>query len=298
MLTASMIRWIRFDLRVGAAARARNAAETLMSETPVTVDAFLGGRVTVAQPARGYRAGLDAILLAATVVVDSDASATMLDLGAGVGTVGLCVATRNAAIEVTLLEVQPELVALAAENIRRNHLEQRVRVITADVHDSPEQLSALGVSPDRFDHVICNPPFDIEGHGRSPPNALKARSHVMPVGELEHWGRVLARYCRASGTVTMIHRADALGAVLAQRTSLCVVPRAVVRRCRCSLGWCCIRPTDMALRTKCKRSCVRVRRLDFEAVAHSDDPRRMGRHALHTGNPVLPVLGCKPHVAI
>jgi tRNA1(Val) A37 N6-methylase TrmN6 len=210
-----MIRWIRFDLRVGAAARARNAAETLMSETPVTVDAFLGGRVTVAQPARGYRAGLDAILLAATVVVDSDASATMLDLGAGVGTVGLCVATRNAAIEVTLLEVQPELVALAAENIRRNHLEQRVRVITADVHDSPEQLSALGVSPDRFDHVICNPPFDIEGHGRSPPNALKARSHVMPVGELEHWGRVLARYCRASGTVTMIHRADALGAVLA-----------------------------------------------------------------------------------
>ena len=69
--------------------------------------------------------------------------------------------------------------------------------------------------PDSFDHVVCNPPFDTEGHGRAPFNALKARSHAMPAGELEHWGRVIARYCRPGGTVTMIHRADALASVLA-----------------------------------------------------------------------------------
>jgi tRNA1(Val) A37 N6-methylase TrmN6 len=180
-----------------------------------TLDAFIGGRVVAAQPAHGYRAGLDAVMLAAAVPAATPAPETVLDLGAGVGVVGLCLAARVPNVQVTLLETQPELVALAARNIERNQLGQRVRVIAADVHDSPMRLHECGLLPDTFDHVVCNPPFDIEGHGRAPPNVLKARSHAMPAGELEHWARVLARYCRASGTVTMIHRADALGAVLA-----------------------------------------------------------------------------------
>ncbi len=193
----------------------KTAPETLMSETPVTIDAFLGGRLTMAQPAHGYRAGLDAVLLAAAVPEISGRIVTVLDVGAGVGAVGLCVAARLVNAQVTLVELQPELSALAAQNIERNQLAQRVRVITGDVCDRPERLTELGLIADTFDHVVCNPPFDIEGNGRSPPNALKARSHAMPAGELEQWGRVLARYCRASGAVTMIHRADALGAVLA-----------------------------------------------------------------------------------
>jgi tRNA1(Val) A37 N6-methylase TrmN6 len=193
-----------------------------MSDIPVTLDAFLGGRLTVAQPARGYRAGLDAVLLAATVVAGDRTSGgsetlpqTVLDVGAGVGTVGLCIATRLAATKVTLLETQALLVCLAGENIVRNQLQQRVQAVQADVHDRPEQLRELGLVPDTFDHVVCNPPFDSQGHGRSPPDALKAKSHVMPVGDLEQWARVLVRYCRPSGTVAMIHRADALAAVLA-----------------------------------------------------------------------------------
>jgi tRNA1(Val) A37 N6-methylase TrmN6 len=181
-----------------------------------THDAFLGGSLMVSQPSRGYRAGLDAVLLAAAVPArQPDQPLTVLDLGAGVGTVGLCIAARLAMAQVTLLETQPELVQLAACNIARNGLAARIRVIAANVHDSAERLQSQGLLPDAFDHVVCNPPFDVEGHGRAPPNALKARSHAMPAGELEQWARVLARYCRPSGMVTMIHRADALGVVLA-----------------------------------------------------------------------------------
>jgi tRNA1(Val) A37 N6-methylase TrmN6 len=216
MLTARQLFWI--NLMLGSSKSAilcRHATETLMPDTPATLDAFLGGRLTIAQPARGYRAGLDAVLLAATVAADGEASATVLDVGAGVGTVGLCVAARIAGTRITLLEAQPDLSDLAAQNILRNQLQQRVRVITADVYDNPASLRALGLDADTFDHVVCNPPFDIEGHGRRPPNASKARSHVMPVGALEQWARVLARYCRNGGTLTIVHRADALGAVLA-----------------------------------------------------------------------------------
>jgi tRNA1(Val) A37 N6-methylase TrmN6 len=189
--------------------------ETVVPETAATLDAFLGGRLTVAQPTHGYRAGLDAVLLAAAIPERSNRLMSVLDVGAGVGVVGLCVAARLPSAQVTLVELQTELSALAAQNIERNQLDLRVRVITADVRDRPETLSELGLIADSFDHVVCNPPFDIEGNGRSPPNASKARSHAMPAGELDQWGRVLARYCRASGTATIIHRADALGAVLA-----------------------------------------------------------------------------------
>jgi tRNA1(Val) A37 N6-methylase TrmN6 len=187
-----------------------------MTETAVTLDAFLGGRLAVVQPAQGYRAGLDAVLVAAAIpTVATGAALRVLDVGAGVGVVGLCVAARIVTAHVVLLEVQPALAALATANIQRNRLDQRAQVIAGDVHHSPDLLRDLGLRPDTFDHVVCNPPFDIEGQGRSPPNAMKARSHVMPAGALEQWGRVLARYCRPHGTATMIHRADALGAVLA-----------------------------------------------------------------------------------
>ena len=181
-----------------------------------TTDAFLGGRLIMAQPRHGYRAGLDAVLLAAAVPSGRPGQAlSVLDLGAGVGVVGLCIATRLAAATVTLLETQPLLVRLAVANVERHGLAPRIRVIAADVHDAPQHLLARGLEADTFDHVVCNPPFDIEGHGRAPPNAVKARSHAMAAGELERWARVLARYCRPAGMVSMIHRADALGAVLA-----------------------------------------------------------------------------------
>jgi tRNA1(Val) A37 N6-methylase TrmN6 len=191
-----------------------------MSETLVTRDAFLGGRLVVAQPADGYRAGLDAVLVAAVVAPaiglgEPGAALRVLDVGAGVGVVGLCVASRIGSAQVVLLEVQSVLAALAADNVVHNQLQHRVSVIAGDIYAAPEVLRDLGLLPDTFDHVVCNPPFDIEGQGRSPPNAIKARAHAMPAGALEHWARVLARYCRPSGTVTMIHRADALGQVLA-----------------------------------------------------------------------------------
>ena len=61
-------------------------------EHAITQDLLLGGRVILRQPAQGYRASIDPLLLAATVnAIPGD---TILDVGAGVGTVGLCLAAR------------------------------------------------------------------------------------------------------------------------------------------------------------------------------------------------------------
>ncbi len=186
-----------------------------MSAVDVTTqDAFLDGRVMVLQPKSAYRAGLDAVLLAATVptVTPHTSSPRILDLGAGVGTVGLCVAARIAAVDVVLLEREPVLVLIAHQNIVQNGLEARVRVVEADLGLAAE---VVGLAADSFDYCLANPPFLIEGQGRPSTDPLKARAHAMPEGDLDRWVRTMARLTKASGVATMIHRADALAEILA-----------------------------------------------------------------------------------
>src|SRR5207248_5330458 len=102
--------------RRGACPRAasRSAVSACSKESSITEDAVLGGRVRLKQPTRGHRVGHDAILLAAFCpAVAGDA---VVDLGAGVGGAGLALAVRVGGTTVTLVEIDPDLAALAAEN--------------------------------------------------------------------------------------------------------------------------------------------------------------------------------------
>jgi tRNA1(Val) A37 N6-methylase TrmN6 len=186
--------------------------EAGLAET--TDDAFLGGALRLLQPARGYRAGLDAVLLAAVAVPEAGRPMRVLDVGAGVGTAGLCNAARNKEARVTLLERECGLVELAAANIERNALGDRVGVAEADLSASGEALAAAGLEPDSFDRVIANPPFHTEGRGTAAPVGLKARAHAMAEGSLDDWARFMARMAAPGGTATVIHKADALAALL------------------------------------------------------------------------------------
>ncbi len=181
----------------------------------LTDDAFLGGALSVLQMRSGYRAGLDAVMLGAAVPVDAGRPLRVLDVGAGVGTAGLCVARRAPGAEIVLLEREPQLVALAAENAHRNGLDTRVRVATAAVGAPVAELRAAGLSDESFSHVIANPPYHDADAGTPAPDALKAAAHAMEEEELERWVRFMARMAAPGGGATMIHKADALGRLLA-----------------------------------------------------------------------------------
>lgn len=192
---------------MSGAPRASERAEGL------TDDAFLGGALQLLQPKSGYRAGLDAVMLAAAVPA-ADHLMRVLDVGAGVGTAGLCLARRVPWTQVALLEKEPALVAIAEENVRRNGLEERVTVYAGEVGLAAGALSALGLKEESFDHVIANPPYHDAQAGTMATNGLKAGSHAMAEGELERWARFLARMTAPGGTVTLIHKAEALPRVL------------------------------------------------------------------------------------
>jgi len=177
-----------------------------------TDDAFLGGALSILQPKTGYRAGLDGILLAASVAADGGGQ--VLDIGAGVGVVGLAVARRLPDVRVTMVERDPSLADLARRNIERNALSGRMHLIEADVARPLRDIVALGVAAETFDHVLANPPFHIEGRGTAASDPVKAGANAMPDGDLDRWIRFMAGMARAGGTATMIHRADALQAIL------------------------------------------------------------------------------------
>ena len=189
-----------------------------------TEDAFLGGAVIAEQPAKGYRSGIDAVLLAASVqeaagtkqrkrnlaaVPDDAVGARILDVGAGVGIVGLCIAARCMPARITLFERDAELCRLARGNIARNARNAAMDVVEADVTNPPKSLR-----DSTFDHIVANPPYYDAARHRPSPDSLRMAAHVMPPDGLDQWARFMARFARPGGTATLIQPADKLAQIL------------------------------------------------------------------------------------
>jgi tRNA1(Val) A37 N6-methylase TrmN6 len=178
-----------------------------------TEDAFLGGKLMIAQPVHGSRAGLDAVFLAAAC--PAKAGEKVLDAGAGSGIVALAIARRVEGVDVAGVEIDADLCELARRNALRNGLADRVTFHCGDVGAPLSQLFALGLAPDSFDHAVANPPFLEAGAARLPPAPMLSRAHhASAAGELESWVKCLAAFVKPRGTVTIVHRADALPRLL------------------------------------------------------------------------------------
>jgi len=174
-------------------------------------DAALGGRLVLRQPRQGHRFGHDAILLAAACSARS--SEHLVDFGAGVGTAGLAVARRVNNLAVTLLEIDPTLVALARENAARNDLAGRVRAVGLDIGASATAFAAARLLPGTVDHVIMNPPFNAPQNPS--PHSGRRLAHSAAGDTLASWLKAASRLLRPAGAVTLIWRADGLDAALA-----------------------------------------------------------------------------------
>ena len=177
----------------------------------LTEDRLLGGRVRLLQPRRGYRVAVDAVLLAAAV--DAKAGQRVLDLGAGVGSVGLCLAARVPGIDVTGIELQQAFALLAERNARLNGVEDRVRTILHDLaYPLPESLAG---NPGGFDHVATNPPYLAAAVADPSPDLGKARATVESSAGLAQWLAIATGALKPAGTLTLIHRSDRLEEIVA-----------------------------------------------------------------------------------
>ena len=176
-------------------------------------DAWLGGRLRLRQPPRGaHRAGTDAVLLAR--LMTPRAGATICDLGAGTGAVGLALAILDPSCHVVLVEGDPDVAGLARANAELNGLADRVRVVEADILAGAAIRHAAGLVPGLADLVLTNPPFFDEARHRPSPVIAKRQAHSFGAGDFDDWVRTCADLLAAKGQLGLIHRADALGECL------------------------------------------------------------------------------------
>jgi tRNA1Val (adenine37-N6)-methyltransferase len=165
-------------------------------------ETFLDGRVKVTQPEHGFRSGLDAVMLAASVPAKTGERG--LELGAGAGTASLCLAARVKGIAVTGVEIDPGLAELATANAAANGFD--CRFVAADIFALPAELKQ------DFDQVFCNPPF--HGEGLVSPDAARAAA-LSDGGKLSGWLKLGLQRTVSGGFFTAILRADRLAEALA-----------------------------------------------------------------------------------
>lgn len=160
----------------------------------------LDKKVRLLQPAKGFRTGLDGVMLAAACPVREGES--VLDMGCGVGGAAFCVLTRVPGAMVTGVDVQGDYVDLAQRNAVLNEAADRGSFTYTDIRAyRPEE---------RFDHVMCNPPYLEAGHHLPSPEEGRAlaNGHQDDDLSLKDWIDAGFRLLKSGGSLTMIHRAD------------------------------------------------------------------------------------------
>jgi len=182
----------------------------MADEIETTDDGFLGHALSILQPRAGYRAGIDAVMLAAAIPARSGELA--VEAGCGVGVAALCLAHRVDGLLVSGCDAEADLVRLAGVNAVRNGLDQRVRFAQTVIGGAAVDTIA---APESADHVFANPPYHEAGRTRPSADPLKARAHAFVDGDLEAWLRAMTAALRPDGSLTVIYPAQELGRLLA-----------------------------------------------------------------------------------
>ena len=165
---------------------------------------LLGGRVKIHQPVKGYRAGMDAVMLAASL--SAKPGEHLVEFGCGPGAALLSAAARLDGVRFSAWEVEDWAAELAQRNLAENGLEDRVDVRCGDI---------TGIEPKPFaSQVFFNPPFFDDPDALRHPDPEKQRAWLSGETPLPVWVQIAARIIKGQGYLTIIHRADALPAIL------------------------------------------------------------------------------------
>ncbi len=157
-----------------------------------TTDTLLGGRVTLYQPAAGYRVAVDPVLLAAAIRADK--YQRVCELGCGSGAALACLNARVMGLSGVGVEPDAALRALAERTMDANAAP--FGILTGDVE------TALQMEPQEFDHVFFNPPFYGDDYSASPHDTRNA-AHALTI-PLGGWLKAARRLLKPEAEMTFI----------------------------------------------------------------------------------------------
>ena len=135
----------------------------------------------------------------------------VMDLGCGNGALSVLLCARHPHVSVTGLEIQPEVAALAQENIRHNQLEQRMQVLCGDMKQC-KSLFPTG----SFDYIVCNPPYFAQNSGFSAKNINKSTARQDSSGTAADAVQAAAYLVKFGGRVAFVYRPERVCELISQ----------------------------------------------------------------------------------
>jgi tRNA1(Val) A37 N6-methylase TrmN6 len=195
----------------------------------VTIDALTGGW-NIAQRVAGHRHSADDVLTAHFALQHTSNVTTALDLGTGIGGVGLLVLWGlGEQAQLVAIEAQPISHRLLLANIAGNGLGARVEPHLGDLRDFADDR--------RFPLITGSPPYFPLGAGIVPADSQKAHARFELRGDVRDYAIAAARHLADDGIFAFCfptpQRARAIQAVAAAGLAVSamrdVVPRATLQ---------------------------------------------------------------------
>ena len=186
--------------------------------TATSVDTFFNGRLQVRQSRNGYRFSIDAVLLA--YYARPRPGDAVLDLGTGCGIIPLIIAYRHPDIRSYGIELQTELAHAAAENVRANHMTDRITIMAGDM-----KTLTPGATGGLMDLVTSNPPYRKSGSGRINPDSQRAVARHEIHIDLDAVVGTAARMLRVGGKFVVVYPAERLTDLMCRMRDARIEPK-------------------------------------------------------------------------
>ena len=174
---------------------------------------YLQNGFTLDIPQGCFPLSTDSILLADFIRLGSGAK--VLDLGSGCGTLGLLLCAKDANCTVTGLELDENAHAAATENVRRNHLDDRMTSLCADLRQLDPGMAG------RFSCCVSNPPY-FSGGAASAATPLARREDCCTPSELF---ATAAKALKYGGDFYLVHKPERLAQLCACAAAVGLEPK-------------------------------------------------------------------------
>jgi tRNA1Val (adenine37-N6)-methyltransferase len=167
-----------------------------------TLDA-ISGHFRLFQLASGHRFSTDDVLTAWYGTSWCPAARRVLDLGSGIGTVGMIAAWRLPGARLVTVEAQAESVRLARKSAAWNGLTERYEIRTGDFRET----GVLGLE-ETFDLVLGSPPYFPPGSGVESEHPQKLACRFELRGTVADYCETAAWHLAAGGVFACVFPVD------------------------------------------------------------------------------------------
>lgn len=174
------------------------AAETVDVPAGETLDA-LSGSFRIFQLRAGHRFSTDDVVTAWYGTTWAPSASTVLDLGSGIGSVGMIAAWRMPGARFVTIEAQEESVALARRSAAYNGLTARYEIRHGDFR----MPGSIG-DEERFDLVLGSPPYFPPGTGIEGDHPQKTACRFELRGDIGDYAAAAARHLAPGGVFACV----------------------------------------------------------------------------------------------